>query len=87
MTKNTLSKSMRRLPVTDRIELLDELWHSIAADQAAIPVTDDQKATYDECIAEIEQHPGRGMTLPEFRKFIRDTSLLLQNSHKRKRAG
>lgn len=87
MTKTSVSKSMRRLPVTDRIELLDELWHSIAADQASIPVTDAQKATYDECIAEIDRHPGKGMTLAEFRKFIKDASRQLQNNTKRKRAG
>jgi hypothetical protein len=31
--KSILSQQARRLPVADRIELLDELWHSIAADQ------------------------------------------------------
>ena len=87
MTKTTVSKSMRRLPVAERIELLDELWHSIAADQASIPVSADQKAMIDDCLAEIEQHPGRGMTLPEFRKFLSDASRQFAGGNKRKRAG
>jgi putative addiction module component (TIGR02574 family) len=87
MTKTAVSKSMRRLPVTERIELLDELWHSIAADQSSIPVTEDQKAVIDDCLAEIERHPGRGMTLLDFRRFLRETSRQIKDGNQRKRAG
>jgi putative addiction module component (TIGR02574 family) len=71
MKKAALSKSMRRLPVTDRIELLDELWHSIVADQDEIPVTDDQKQMIDECLLEIEKNPGRGINHAEYKKKLR----------------
>lgn len=84
MTKATVSKSMRRLPVADRIELLDELWHSIAADQRDIPVTAAQKAMIDERLDWIEKHPGQGMTLAEFRRKLQQTSRRMRAGHRRK---
>jgi putative addiction module component (TIGR02574 family) len=70
MNKAAVSKSMRRLPVTDRIELLDELWHSIAADQRDIPVTEEHKTMIDQSLAEIEKNPGKGMSHAEFKKKL-----------------
>jgi putative addiction module component (TIGR02574 family) len=87
MTKAAVSKSMRRLPLTARIELLEELWHTIAADQALIPITNAQKAEIDECLAEIERHPGEGMSLPEFRRFLKSAVFQLKGLPKHKRAG
>ena len=87
MTKAAVSKSMRRLPLTARIELLEELWHTIAADQALIPVTNAQKAEIDACLTEIDRHPGEGMQLPEFRRFLKAATLQLESRPKHKRAG
>ena len=84
MTKAMISKSMKRLPVTKRIELVDELIYSIAQDQSKIPVSDAQKAMIDECLEEIEKHPGRGMTLGQFKKKLRETANQMRSDRGRK---
>ncbi|MDL1974197.1 MAG: addiction module protein [Deltaproteobacteria bacterium] len=35
------------LPIVERIRLVEYLWDSIAADQVAIPITDEQRAELD----------------------------------------
>lgn len=86
MTKATVSKSMRKLPVEDRIELLDELWFSIAADQREMLVSDAHKAMIDERLKEIEEHPEEGMPLAEFRKKLQQTSKRMRAGKRRKNA-
>jgi len=39
--------NLRTLPIDKRIRLVEDLWDSIAADQAGLPVTDEQKAELD----------------------------------------
>lgn len=39
--------SLRQLPVEKRIHLVEELWDSIAADQGALPLTNEQRAELD----------------------------------------
>lgn len=84
MTKAALSKSMRKLPVTDRMELIDELWHSLAADQADIPVPKWQQEMIDEKLAEIEANPGKGMPLEQFQRKI-DQGIRRMEARARKR--
>ena len=56
MTKAAIDK-LKKMPVTKRIELVDELIHSIALDQRDIPVTKEQKAMIDSSLDEIAKHP------------------------------
>lgn len=42
-----MKPSLRDLPVDQRIRLVEELWDSIAADQEALPLTDEQRAELD----------------------------------------
>lgn len=35
------------LPIEQRLHLVEELWDSIASDQRALPLTDDQRAELD----------------------------------------
>jgi len=39
--------NLRTLPIDKRIRIVEDLWDSIAADQAGLPVTDEQKAELD----------------------------------------
>ena len=39
-----MNLKLRELPVEERIKLVEELWDSIASDQKALPLTDEQKA-------------------------------------------
>jgi putative addiction module component (TIGR02574 family) len=48
---SSIPSDIRHLPVDDRITLVEELWDSIAADQAAIGLTEAQQAELDRRIA------------------------------------
>jgi len=43
----TMNAKLSKLPIDERIKLVEELWDSIASDQKALPLTDDQKAELD----------------------------------------
>ncbi|MBS0571619.1 MAG: addiction module protein [Proteobacteria bacterium] len=53
--------TLRKLPVAQRLDLVEELWDSIAADQGALPLTDAQRAMLDGRLDayEIDGNPGR----------------------------
>jgi putative addiction module component (TIGR02574 family) len=85
MTKSALSKQLRKLPVTDRIELIDELWHSLAADQSEIPVPDWQKQMIDESLAEIDANPGKGIPLEEFHERIDKLIVRMEKRSRKKK--
>ena len=38
---------LRTLPIDERIRLVEDIWDSIAADQAALPLTDEQRVEID----------------------------------------
>ena len=38
---------LRALSIGERIRLVEDIWDSIAADQAALPLTDEQRAELD----------------------------------------
>jgi putative addiction module component (TIGR02574 family) len=42
-----MNPSLRDLSVEQRIRLVEELWDSIAADHATLPLTDEQRAELD----------------------------------------
>ena len=40
--------NLRTLPKVERIRLVEDLWDSIATDQVALPMTDEQRAELDQ---------------------------------------
>ena len=42
-----MNRSLRQLPVDERIRLVEDLWDSIATDQNVISLTSEQKAELD----------------------------------------
>jgi putative addiction module component (TIGR02574 family) len=56
-----MNAHLRKLPVDERIRLVEDLWDSIAADQSALPLTTDQSAELDRRLAtyEADGNPGR----------------------------
>ena len=38
---------LRTLPIDERIRLVEDIWDSIAADQVALPLTDEQRIEID----------------------------------------
>ena len=42
-----MTANLRALPIDERIGLVEDIWDSIAADQAALPMKDEQRAELD----------------------------------------
>jgi len=56
-----VNAKLRGLPLNERLRLVEDLWDSIAADQAALPLTDEQKTELDRRLDayESDANPGR----------------------------
>ena len=56
-----MDHSMKNLPVSERIRLVEDLWDSIASDQNSISLSSVQKAEIDKRLDdyEVTKHPGR----------------------------
>ncbi len=57
MSVSVKSLGIDRLGIEERLALVEELWDSIAADSAAIPLTDAQRAELDRRLADHEATP------------------------------
>jgi len=42
-----MNANLRKLPLDERIRLVEDLWDSIAADQGLLPLTPEQRAELD----------------------------------------
>jgi len=62
----------RRLSIAERLQLVADIWDSIAADAdgESLPVSEADKALLDERLAEQEASPGTGAGWPEVRARI-----------------
>lgn len=69
-----MNSNIKQLPIDERIRLVEDLWDSIASDQNALPLTQDQKNELDKRLDAYEQSkdPGRPMSevLSEIRSKI-----------------
>lgn len=56
-----MNAKLQALPLEERIRLVEDLWDSIAAEQAALALTPEQKAELDRRLDayEIDRNPGR----------------------------
>ena len=57
-----------KLPVAERIRLVELIWDSVAAVPKAIPLTDELKAELSKRLAEFEADPESGAAWEEVRK-------------------
>jgi putative addiction module component (TIGR02574 family) len=60
-----MNTKLSKLPVDERIKLVEELWDSIASDQKALPLTDEQKAELDSRLDAYEADGNRGRLATE----------------------
>lgn len=58
---------LRKLPVTERLEIVESLWDSIAADADQLLLTDHQAEELDRRLAAHESNPAEGVSWPELR--------------------
>lgn len=56
-----MNPKLKELSIDERVNLVEDLWDSIAADQHALSLTDEQKAEIDRRLDayEIDKNPGR----------------------------
>jgi len=64
MTSTALLDEIRQLSPTDRMQLLEEIWMSIA-DEGKLPITEAQKRELDRRLANMEGNPEKGLTWRE----------------------
>jgi putative addiction module component (TIGR02574 family) len=57
MSVSIKSLGIDRLGIEDRLELVEQIWDSIAADSPAVPLTDPQRTELDRRIADHEANP------------------------------
>ncbi len=57
MTVSIKSLGIDRLPIDERLSLVEDLWDSIAADSAAVPLTDAQRLELQKRIEEDDARP------------------------------
>ena len=60
-----MNAKLRKLPIEERIKLVEDLWDSIAADQQALPLTPEQRAELDRRLDAFEADKNRGQLVDE----------------------
>jgi len=60
-----MNAKLSKLPIDERIKLVEELWDSIASDQKALPLTNDQKAELDRRLDAYEANGNHGRLATE----------------------
>jgi putative addiction module component (TIGR02574 family) len=73
MNNATLREELRKLSLAERLELVEELWDSIAADceREPFPLTDEQRADLERRLAEADADPASGAAWEVVRERIR----------------
>jgi putative addiction module component (TIGR02574 family) len=59
-----------RLPLEERLDLVERIWDSIAADQAALPLSEEHRRELDRRLDEPESGPS--ITWEELQKRLRE---------------
>lgn len=57
MNASIKSLGIDRLPIEERLALVEEIWDSIAADSAVVPLTEAQRAELQKRIEDDDAHP------------------------------
>jgi putative addiction module component (TIGR02574 family) len=70
MTQSTIPPEIRDLPVPDRMALVEQIWDSIAEDQAEFQLTNAQKAELDRRLARRESSGPRGSDWGDVKRRI-----------------
>ena len=70
MPKVDLSEILR-LPVSDRIDVVQQIWDSVAADADSVPLTQEQREELDRRLKDHEENPDDVVEWSEVEKRIR----------------
>jgi len=74
MTSSALRKELLQLTRAEKLELVEELWDSIASDAEAdsAPLSPEEHDELDRRIREMDEYPERGRPWAEVRERIRN---------------
>lgn len=61
---------LRSLPVVERIQLVEDLWDSIAEDSAALRLTEEQRGELDRRLDDFETTPTAGVPWDQVRSSL-----------------
>jgi len=64
---STSIDELRKLPLPERLELVEDLWDTIAADAGKLLLTEAQVAELDRRLAAHDADPNEGVSWPELR--------------------
>src|SRR5260370_37722577 len=64
-------QEVQNLPVRDKLQLVDDLWLSMAAQISALNVSDEEKTLMDERWASFLKDPDSALTLEQFQEKMR----------------
>ena len=70
MSDKTITAELTRLPVSERLELIEQLWDSIDAEADALPLSDWQRVEIDARIDDLESGASVGAPWGEVRRRI-----------------
>jgi putative addiction module component (TIGR02574 family) len=65
-------EELKRLPVNDRLALLEAVWDSLVDAPGALKVTEAQRAELDRRIARLDRDPASVETWETVRAYVRD---------------
>jgi putative addiction module component (TIGR02574 family) len=74
MSPELKSMGIDRLSVAERILLVEDIWDSIAAETAEIPLTEDQRRDLERRLENHRANPRAGSTWEEVRARLRGRS-------------
>lgn len=61
---------IQRLSIAERIQLVEDIWDTIAATPEALPLTEAQRAELDRRLEAMQQTPQEGITWPELKATL-----------------
>ena len=67
-----MADDLRTLSIDERMQLVEDRWDSIAADQAALPLTDEQRVELDRRLDAYEKDKIKGREASEVVKALKD---------------
>jgi len=70
MNPSSLPPEIRQLPISERVQLVEQIWNSIADDKKQFPLTDSQKAELDRRLAAQASDPHRGSPWDDVKKRL-----------------
>ena len=67
-----MADDLRTLSIDERMQLVEDIWDSIAVDQAALPLTDEQRVELDRRLDVYETENIKGRKVSEVVKALKD---------------